>query len=143
MRVGAHVVVPVPSYKYATRPSSQPREYTTTPDGDQIIYTVHRGETLGQIGRQLGVSVNQICSENGISDQNRIQPGQKLRITVKGQPTYASKSSGEKQYHTVRRGDTVWSIAQTYRVDTTTILRWNNLSRSGRIYPGQKLIVNQ
>lgn len=144
MSIGTHVVVPVPSYKYATRPSSQPQhEYTTTSDGDQIIYTIHRGETLGQIGRQLGVSVNQICSENGISNPNKIKPGQKLKITVKGQPTYATKTSGEKQYHTVRSGDTVWSIAQIYQVDTKAILKWNNLSRSGRIYPGQKLIVHQ
>jgi membrane-bound lytic murein transglycosylase D len=146
MSIGTRVIVPVPSYRYATRASSQPQEYTTTTtsDGDQIIYTVHRGETLGKIGTQLGVSVDQICRENNIADASRIQPGQKLKITVKGTPTYASKQpvSGKK-YHTVRRGDTVWSIAQAYRVETRTILKWNKLSRSGRIYPGQKLIVNQ
>jgi membrane-bound lytic murein transglycosylase D len=140
LQIGQQVIVPVPSFDYAS--SSAKHDYETTPDGDQIIYTVHRGETLGRIGRQLGVSVDQICRENGIGDSHTIHPGQKLKITVNGKPTYASKASG-KHFHTVQRGDTVWSIAQAYQVDTKTILKLNNLTRSGRIYPGQKLIVSQ
>jgi LysM repeat protein len=104
---------------------------------------VHRGESLGRIATQLGVSVDQICRENNISDRNEIHPGQKLHVTVKGQPSYASKTSGDKKYHTVQSGDTVWSIAQQYGVNLSEIIGWNRLSRAGRIYPGQRLIVSR
>jgi membrane-bound lytic murein transglycosylase D len=44
-------------------------------------------------------------------------------------------------YHVVTSGDTVWEIAQKYNVSVNEILKWNNLSRTSRIQPGQKLKV--
>jgi membrane-bound lytic murein transglycosylase D len=152
MSIGTEIFIPVPSYTHTpstetpqenTVASSSVEKNTAKETADQIVYTVHRGETLGKIGGQLGVSVDQICGENGISNPNSIRPGQKLRITVKGAPTYAAKKSSGAVYHTVERGDTVWSIAQAYQVDAGAIYKWNRLSRSAKIYPGQKLVVNR
>ena len=49
---------------------------------------------------------------------------------------------GEKQknIHVVRRGETLASIARTYRCYVSQLIRWNDLKNS-RIYPGQKLKV--
>jgi membrane-bound lytic murein transglycosylase D len=153
MSIGTEIYIPVPSYAHTQSTeasqenavaSSAVEKSPVKETEDQIVYTVHRGETLGKIGRQLGVSVDQICGENGISNPNGIRPGQKLKITIKGAPTYAAKKkSGDAVYHTVERGDTVWSIAQAYQVDTGAIYKWNKLSRSSKIYPGQRLVVNR
>lgn len=43
------------------------------------VYTVQSGDTLSGIAAQLGTVVNALVSVNGISDPNKIYPGQKLR----------------------------------------------------------------
>lgn len=41
--------------------------------------------------------------------------------------------------YTVRRGDTLYSIAKRYDLNYRDIARWNGIGRDYRIYPGQKL----
>uniref|UniRef100_A0A7V5XG64 N-acetylmuramoyl-L-alanine amidase n=1 Tax=Thermodesulfobacterium geofontis TaxID=1295609 RepID=A0A7V5XG64_9BACT len=57
------------------------------------------------------------------------------------EPSNPSKNlSQEYIYHTVKKGETLGSIARRYRVSESEIRRWNNL-RSNKVYIGQKLIV--
>ena len=42
--------------------------------------------------------------------------------------------------YTVRRGDTLYSIAQQFKVDTDDILRWNNVSPKA-LMPGTTLTI--
>ena len=58
----------------------------STSDGP-IVYTVKRGETLTMIARRYGVSVRELAASNGITNPDRIYPGQILRIPRTGQPT--------------------------------------------------------
>ena len=44
-------------------------------------------------------------------------------------------------YHTVRKGETLYSIAWQYGHDYRTVARWNDVPQSYTIYPGQKLRV--
>ena len=44
-------------------------------------------------------------------------------------------------YHTVQKGETLYSIAWQYGYDYRTIAQWNDIPRSYTIYPGQKLRV--
>lgn len=59
--------------------------------GHDLSHTVSRGETLGRIARQHGVSVSELRSVNGLSS-NTIEIGQQLQIPVS---SYTSKSSAE------------------------------------------------
>ncbi len=44
-------------------------------------------------------------------------------------------------YHTVQKGETLYSIAWEYGHDYRTVAQWNNLPSSYTIYPGQQLRV--
>jgi lipoprotein NlpD len=44
-------------------------------------------------------------------------------------------------YHTVKKGETLYSIAWQYGHDYRTVAQWNDLPRAYTIYPGQKLRV--
>ncbi|MBU0508335.1 LysM peptidoglycan-binding domain-containing protein [bacterium] len=148
LRIGQRIVVPVPDIASSSpkpSPSSAKQVVNKTASSDtnhEIIYTVHRGETLGKIAGQIGVSVDEICRQNSIRDADEIQPGQKLRIRVAGDEPVA-KAERSTRVHTVQPGDTVWSIAQTYGQDYQKILSWNRLHRRSTIYPGQQLIVDK
>lgn len=43
-------------------------------------HTVRRGENLSLIARKYGITVNELCSMNGITPRNPIHPGQDLRV---------------------------------------------------------------
>ncbi len=43
------------------------------------------------------------------------------------------------EYHTVREGETLFSIAQRYGIDKSRLARWNRLGDGSLIYPGQRL----
>ncbi|MBL0060957.1 MAG: LysM peptidoglycan-binding domain-containing protein [bacterium] len=165
LRVGQEISIPVAEVRYAEESRKTVKQVAAEekaepqvamePTMDRITYTVHRGESLGKISQHLGVSVDQICRENNISDASKIFPGQRLNVTVKGEPRYAQAApkttkksdsvaqAAAKRYYTVQRGDTMWSIAQAHGVDLQTMLKINRLSKRSNIYPGQRLIVSK
>ena len=50
-------------------------------------------------------------------------------------------SQGKKQYHTVGRGETLYSIAKKYGLSVDEVRRLNNLNQSQPIQAGQKLVI--
>lgn len=92
-------------------------------------YVVKGGDTLWSIAQhfyQDGTKLNLIYDANKVvigSDPNRLKVGMKLTIPATGggghsgmppQPTYSEAPAIGGQYHTVKKGDTLTSIAQKY-----------------------------
>jgi membrane-bound lytic murein transglycosylase D len=100
-------------------------------------HTVRRGETLAAIARRYGVSTTALASANGMRDQHALRAGQRLSIPGGSTPAAAPRA----RTYTVRRGDTVSSIARRHGVSVNDLLSANDLSRSGVIRAGQKLRV--
>jgi membrane-bound lytic murein transglycosylase D len=48
---------------------------------------------------------------------------------------------GSERVHTVRRGESLWSIARRYGVRLVDLISLNRLPRNLTIYPGQKIRV--
>jgi membrane-bound lytic murein transglycosylase D len=46
--------------------------------GEQVTYTVRRGDTLSHIARRFSVSVAQLLSWNGLNKSDQLMPGQRL-----------------------------------------------------------------
>lgn len=57
----------------------------------------------------------------------------------KNTPQTAGHSKESGQNHTVRKGDTLYSIAQIYDIDYKNLAEWNNLENPGAISIGQQL----
>lgn len=96
------------------------------------IHVVSSGQSVYSIAHAYGVSPQQIITDNGLSDPDRLVIGQALVIQ---QPIIT---------HTVQPGETLFQIAKMYRLSTNELYR-NNLQLKGQpmLYPGQTLIISQ
>jgi LysM repeat protein len=97
-------------------------------------HIVSRGETLARIARMYGTSWSYLASLNGITNPNRIYPGQYLCVAVAPPPPTT---------YVVQRGDRLSRIAQRFGVPMYDIVVANNIYNPNLIYPGQVLIIPQ
>ncbi len=95
------------------------------------IYVVKRGDTLSQIAQKFDTTVQIIAKDNNIKNVNLIYVGQRLKI----QRSYIG-DCGHILY-TVRRGDTLWSIARRYNTTVANIVMLNRIKNPNLIYQGQ------
>ena len=116
------------------------------------VYTVKRGDSLGKIASRHHTTIANIKKWNSLR-RDTIVPGQKLRIYHgRGPVTTASSTSssvktstsGGYVTYTVRKGDTLYSIANKFSgVSLNDIMRLNGLTRNSKIYTGQKLKIKK
>jgi len=110
---------------------------------------VRPGDTVYSIAWSAGVDYHKLAEWNGISSSYTIRPGQRLRIRPpavrdsrrESGSSGAGGQSGERRFHQVRKGDTLYRIALTNQVSVKQLVAWNNLGSRSNIYPGQKLWV--
>jgi murein DD-endopeptidase MepM/ murein hydrolase activator NlpD len=84
----------------------------TTDVRDRVIpYVVQSGDTVSQIAEKFGISTDTIRWQNDLKSVNDIKPGQTLEILpVTG------------ILHKVRKGETVYSIAEKYEANPQAIV---------------------
>ena len=93
------------------------------------------------IAKRYKVTVKELQSWNKISDPRKLRAGQTLTLFQSPAPAApVVKSSTIK--HTVRSGDSLWSIARHYNVRVSDLMRWNDLSKNTVIKPGQAIKIN-
>ncbi len=98
-------------------------------------YVVQRGDTLYKIAVMFDTTVERIVEENNIANPNLIFPGEVLRITNVDNPERSVE-------YTVRRGDTLSSIAIRYGTTVQRIVENNNISNPNLIFPGEVLNIS-
>ena len=132
---GDVLLIPVPHDYVASSPAKP-----VTASGPQ--YTVVTGDTLGGIASKHGVTVSQLKSANGLTN-NELWVG--MELDIPGGKT-AVKSAAPKttklvrKTYTVKRGDTLGVIAQRYGVTVSGLKQENGL-RSSSIRVGQTLKI--
>ena len=96
------------------------------------IYVVQKDDTLWAISRKFKVSVDDLVKWNNIKNRDRIFEGQKLRVSDKSY-----------RVHVVKRGDTLWGLAESYLGNGRRhgeIKELNKLD-SDTILPEQELLI--
>jgi membrane-bound lytic murein transglycosylase D len=108
-------------------------------------YVVQQGDTLWSLSRKFDVAVSSLVQANGLRNQNSLRVGQRLYIPRRDIPgttrTVSTPQSGQVVQYRVRPGDTLWQIAQRFRVTTANLIAWNRLPRNGLIRSGDNLRI--
>ncbi|GAB4387464.1 MAG: hypothetical protein Kow0025_01190 [Thermodesulfovibrionales bacterium] len=116
----------------------------TPPKREYVYHRVRRGETLSTIASKYRTSVNAIVQANGLRSKHVIREGQSLKIPVRGSGGHVYASADDDLLpggkYRIRKGDSLWLIAQRFGTNTKTLQRMNNLD-STRLYVGQVLRV--
>lgn len=103
-----------------------------------IMHVIEKGDTMYSVSRKYGVSVDELCAANNISNPSKVKLGQKIRIPQK------SASSDRKSSYTdylVQPGDTLFSIAKNYSTSVAAIRSANNMSESTTLKSGQRIKI--
>ncbi len=107
---------------------------------ERVTHKVRSGDSLSVIARRYKVSVRELQSWNNISDPHKLRIGQSLTLFHSPAPVVVNGRTGTIK-HTVRRGDSLWSISRRYKVKVDQLLHWNELSRNVVIQPGQSIKI--
>lgn len=119
-------------------------------------YQPKKGERLDKLAPRFGLSVEKLKSVNGLSGRAKLTTGQTLLVPVNGEEEevesefeafnmHLSPTAGDRTTrtvrHTVRKGETLASIARRYGVSVASLKSRNGHIRQVRA--GQKITIVQ
>jgi membrane-bound lytic murein transglycosylase D len=144
IRVGQVLEIPGRSRVVASAPSpaGEPRAASSPARSvsGASSYRVRPGDTLGRIAKRHGISERALADANDIRNKSLVRVGQVLRIPGGGAESGGATASPGGVY-TVRRGDTIDSIARKHGVAPHSIVALNGLASAHRIKAGQRLYL--
>ncbi len=117
-------------------------------------YQVSKGDSISVIAQKYDTSAASIKKLNKLNS-NTIRVGQHLLVPLsnsaidnqqlsKQMKLAANKNTFQtpkkQQNYVVKKGDTLWDISNEHKVSISQLVKWNKLSASKAIKPGQKLV---
>ncbi|MFC0523051.1 glycosyl hydrolase family 18 protein [Pontibacillus salicampi] len=93
-----------------------------------VIYTVQKGDTLGEIAKSYKTSISYLQKINGIENAGQLIPGQALFIP------------GET--YIVRQGDSLWKLANLHQTSVRKLEELNGIKETS-IQTGTRLVIPQ
>lgn len=100
-------------------------------------HLLEAGETLYQLSRRYGLSVDELKELNNISDVTDLAVGMRLRVS-ETEAEYPIESSAT---YTVQRGDTLYGISRRYALSLNELLSLNKLAPNHVLQVGERLKV--
>ena len=126
--------------------------YAALPVDQRARYHRHqvaRGDTLRALAKRYRIRVDDIMALNEISNPRSLQIGDDLILPLREGFTRLPIDEMSDDYvrsrrkvYTVRKGDSLWKIAQRFGVSEKELRVWNRLGWSNLLRPGQVLAVS-
>jgi len=106
-------------------------------------YVVKKGDILSRIAYRHNTSVAAIKKENSLNN-DIIQVGQRLRLPSASIPekTQTAPTPAQLAKHTVKSGDTFYSIARDHKVSVSSLRASNPELEPTRMRVGQTLVID-
>jgi membrane-bound lytic murein transglycosylase D len=147
------------------------RQQSTLQNGVRKEHVVRPGESLWSISRVYGVDVRRLASWNSMAPGDVLSVGRDLVVWMRepaaaalAPRAVAAEAAGAPKVqavaaaqlvptvqadervvrqitYVVRRGDSLSSIAQRFRVTVPNLLEWNDVATDRYLQPGQRLVM--
>ncbi len=132
------------------------RRWAELPASERVSFIEHRirrGETLSLIAQRYGVSLRLLTAANPGLEPRRLRIGQRLIVPLSSgarrdagagrapPPPVVSATTSTNTYHTVRRGESLWTISRRYGVRISQLRRWNRIGVEDVLQAGRRLRV--
>jgi membrane-bound lytic murein transglycosylase D len=116
-------------------------------------YQSKKGERLDKVAPRFGLSLAKLKSINGLSPRAKLSNGQALLVPLNGEDAdnefeafnthlvSSDRPTGRFITYTVRRGETLSSVARRYHVSVAKLQNWN--SDLSQLKPGQRITIVQ
>jgi len=142
MQIGQRITIPGGN-AVAAQPRVATKAAAAPVPARASSHTVRKGETVGGIANRYGVSTQALLRANGIKDARRIGIGQKLTIPAAGatRTQAVAAKAAKPRTHTVRSGDSPYTISQRYQISVDALLKANRIRNPRSLKPGQVLVV--
>jgi membrane-bound lytic murein transglycosylase D len=148
IRAGKYLMVPTATRSLNSYSLSQQSRVAAIQDtnrsGTRQVHIVRSGQSLWSISRIYGVTTNALARWNGIAPIDTLSVGQKLVVWTSpelSQPVSMNQTRPGNAMHalryTVRKGDSLYLIANRFNIKVADIKRWNEVGKY--LQPGQKL----
>ncbi len=151
IRAGQYLMIPVASKPLGTYGKSAEQrlasKQNTKRSGNRSEHYVANGESFWSISRKYGVDIRQLAAWNGMAPGDTLPVGRKLvvwsnaNVTPPSASAISTKSTTRKVNYTVRNGDSLYLIANRFRITLSDLLRWNDIDKNKILRPGQKLTM--
>ncbi len=148
IRAGKYLTIPTATKSLQTYTLSESsrvaRIQNTSRKGKKLVHVVRPGQSLWSISRSYGVSTRQLAKWNAMAPIDTLRVGQKLVVWTRDDVARAlsvNQTRPSNALHalryTVRKGDSLYRIANKFNISVADIKRWNKVGKY--LQPGQKL----
>ncbi|MDH3219296.1 MAG: LysM peptidoglycan-binding domain-containing protein [Gammaproteobacteria bacterium] len=148
IRAGRHLMVPTATKSLKTYTLSAnsriDRIQNTNRSGNKNVHIVRPGQSLWSISRSYGVTTQALAKWNAMAPIDTLRVGQKLVVWTKDKRAQSvsiiDTRPGNALHalrYTVRKGDSLYLIADRFNISVADIKRWNQVGKY--LQPGQKL----
>ena len=97
------------------------------------VYTIKEGDTIESIANKYNITPYIMYQLNGINNNISLVPGNNIIV-----PKIANT---QVDYYTIKKGDSLYKIAEKYNTDYKTLALINGLDENDYIYPNQIISV--
>ena len=106
-----------------------------------VEYKIEEGDCLWTISRKFQLSIQDVAEINGIDEEEILSPGLLIKIPQNQEYLSADEEGTNTIVHTVQKGESLWDIAQHYRLSLDCISSANNIRKPDSLYIGQKINI--
>jgi len=117
-------------------------------------YKAKKQDTLKTVAARFSTTPERLAELNHVKSTSKLR-GKTLLVPVQSaigtksahkteatEPEQtAAAGNQENRYYTVKKGDTLYSLAKKFKVTTAILSAWNNLTEKVALKPGKRIIV--
>jgi len=151
IRAGHYLMIPVATKPLTAYSKSADARLAKTQSrqraANKVDHVVRSGESFWTISRKYKITTRQLSAWNGMAPGDTLPVGRKLvvwtnaDVAPRTSPTTALGNTTRKLRYTVRNGDSLYLIANRFRVSISQLARWNKIDKNKILRPGQKLTM--